>query len=153
MRGRAGYKRCRPRKGGDDMGWTVGPSHVRCSLRRHVFSVLYREQDAGAVVEAVAVLFGEVVDALAGSEFLLAHQRLTDCFAEFRRTGLGRLQRHRHDAFEDLEGVVGMARELAAAVGAVLAFIGGVKRKARLLGEGGIGFGFPVYYPPPPQDG
>src|SRR4051794_26501917 len=73
-------------------------AHPTRSLRRHVFAVLYREQNAGAVVEAVAVLFGEVVDALTGRQFLFAHQRLADRFAEFRRAGLCRLQRHGHDA-------------------------------------------------------
>src|SRR4051794_24393323 len=105
------------------------------SLRRDVFAVLYREQDAGAVVEAVAVLFGEVVDALAGRQFLFAEQGLTDRFAEFRRARLCGLQRNGHDALQYLEGIVGMAGELAAAVGAVFGFVRGVERKAGLLGQ------------------
>src|SRR5207237_10414067 len=38
------------------------------SLRGHVFSVLHGEDDARAVVEAVAVFFSEVIDALARRE-------------------------------------------------------------------------------------
>ena len=41
------------------------------SLRRDVLAVLHGQDDAGAVVEARAVLFGEVVDALAGGDLTL----------------------------------------------------------------------------------
>src|SRR3954451_21051629 len=114
------------------MGWTrfAWPIPCSASLRRNVLTVLHRQDDAGAIVEAVAILFGEVVDALAGGQLLLAHQGLTDRFAEFRRSRFGGLQRHRNDAFENLECIVGVACELAAAVGAVLGFIGGVERQA-----------------------
>src|SRR6266404_7132622 len=48
------------------------------SLRWRVFSVLHGEDDARAVVEAVAVLFGEIVDALAAGDFTFGQQSLTD---------------------------------------------------------------------------
>jgi hypothetical protein len=41
------------------------------SLHQHVFAVLHRQNDARAVVEAVAVFFGEVIDALAGGDLAL----------------------------------------------------------------------------------
>ena len=86
------------------------------SLRRDVLAVLHRQDDARAVVEAVAILFGEVVDALAGRDLLLGDQRLTDRLTEFRRARLRRLQRHRDHPLEHLEGVVGMPGELAAGI-------------------------------------
>ena len=52
-----------------------------------------------SVVETVAIFFGEVIHALAGGNFALGQKRLADRLAEFRRAGLGRLQRHRDDAF------------------------------------------------------
>src|SRR5437763_16293808 len=47
---------------------------ARPSLRRNVLAVLHGQDDARAVVEAVAILFGEVVDALACRDFLLREQ-------------------------------------------------------------------------------
>src|SRR4030081_2745637 len=90
------------------------------SLRRDVFAVLHGQQDARAVVEAVAVFFGEVVNALARGDFALAEESLANRLAEFRRAGLCRLQRHRDHALEHLEGVVGMSSDPAAGVGAIL---------------------------------
>src|ERR1700722_8708414 len=109
---------------------TEPPSH-----RRNVLSVLHGQDDARAVVEAVAVLVGEIVDALAGGDFAFGEKRLTDRLAEFRRAGFGGLQRHGNDALKHLEGVVGVAGELAAAVGAIFGLVGGVERKAGLLGR------------------
>src|SRR5258708_11450606 len=103
----------------------IGPLALcASSLRRNVLSILHRQQDARAVVEAVAVFFGPVVDALGRDDFLLADKSLAESFAEFRRARLARFQRGRNHALEHLEGIVGMAHELAAAVGAVLSFIG-----------------------------
>src|SRR3984885_3152740 len=102
------------------------------SHRRHVFAVLHRQQDARAVVEAGAVLFGPVVDALARRDFVLAHEGLPDRFAEFDRAGLGALQRNRNDALENLERVIPMPGKLAAAVGTIFGLIGRIERKARL---------------------
>src|SRR6476469_1307036 len=58
------------------------------SLRRGVFSVLHGEDDARAIVEAVAVLFGEVIDALARGDFTFGQEGLTNSLAEFRRARL-----------------------------------------------------------------
>src|SRR5580692_9779502 len=105
------------------------------SLRRNVLPVLHRQNDPRAVVEAVAVLFGEVVDALARRDLAFAEEGLADRLAELRRAGFRRLQRGRDHAFEHLEGVVGMAGELAAAVRAIFGFIGGIERETGLLGQ------------------
>src|SRR6266487_700679 len=104
------------------------------SLCRRVLSVLHGEDDARAVVQTVAVLFGEIIDALAGGDFTFGQQSLTDRVAEFARPGLCRLQGHRDHALEHLKGIVGMSGELAAAVGAVFRLIGGVERQTRLFG-------------------
>src|SRR5579864_9321331 len=109
-------------------GWTKAPS----SLQQHVLAVLHRQHDARAVVEAVAVLFGEVVDALARGDVVLGEQRLPDRLAEFRRAGLCLLQRDRNNALQNQERIIGMAGELAAAVGAVFGLIGLVQRQPRL---------------------
>ena len=132
--------------------WTpayAGDDTQFASLRRNVLPVLHGQDDARAVIEAVAVLFGEVVDALARRHVLFAQQGLADAFAEFRRARLAGLQRHRNDALENFEGVVGMAGELAAAVGAVFGLIGGVEREARLLGQRAVGLGLPATSPDP----
>src|ERR1700721_12784 len=112
---------------------TAAPSH-----RGNVFAVLYRQQDARTVVEAGAILFGPVVDALRRRDFVLAHEGLADRFAEFSRAGLGVLERGRNDALENLERVIGVTGELAAAVGSILGFVSGVERKAGLLGTGAV---------------
>src|ERR1700694_4704967 len=65
------------------------------SLRQDVFPVLDRQKNARAIVEAVAVFFAEVVDALTGRNIPLGEQGLADSLAEFRRTGFCRLQRNR----------------------------------------------------------
>src|SRR5216684_8306270 len=103
--------------------------------RGDVLSILHRQDDARAIVETVAVFFGEIVDALARHDFPLGQPGLTDPLAEFRRSRLTRLQRHRNDALENFKGIVGMSGELAAAVGAILGLIGGVEREAGLLGQ------------------
>src|SRR3954464_4354688 len=71
----------------------IGPALVVSILpprlfHERVLAVLHREQDARALVEAVAVLLGEIVDTLARRKLLLRQQRLADRFAEFRRAGL-----------------------------------------------------------------
>lgn len=48
------------------------------SHRRHVLAVLDRENNARAVVETGAILFGPVVDALARGDFAFAQRGLTD---------------------------------------------------------------------------
>src|SRR5437867_5704922 len=101
-------------------------SSLSCSLRRSVFSVLHGEDDARAVVQTVAVLFGEIIHALAGGDFTFGQQSLTDRVAEFARPGLCRLQCRRDHTLEHLKRIVGMSGELAAAVGAVFRLIGGV---------------------------
>src|ERR1700730_739708 len=93
------------------------------SLRRNVFSVLHGEDDARAIVEAVAVLFGEVINALARGHFTFGQEGLTDGVAEFRRARLAAFQRHRNDALEHFKGVVGVSGELAAAVGAIFGLV------------------------------
>src|SRR5437667_5452189 len=55
----------------------------RTSLRGHVFPVLHGEDDARAVVEAVAIFFGEIIDALARGDLTFGQQRLADRLAEF----------------------------------------------------------------------
>ena len=77
------------------------PSH-----RRHILPVLDRQDDARAIVEAGAVFFGPVVDALARGDFAFAQEGLTDRLAEFRCSGFCRFQRRGDDALEDFEGVV-----------------------------------------------
>src|ERR1700682_2940433 len=104
-------------------------SSLPLSPRQNVFSVLHGEDDARAIVEAVAVLFGEVINALARGDFTFGQEGLTDGVAEFRRSGLSAFQRHRDDALEHFKGVVGVSGELAAAVGAILCLIGGVWRE------------------------
>src|SRR5882757_6802663 len=86
-------------------GFSTAVTNSPRSHRRTVFAVLHRQEDAGAVVEAGAILFGPVVDALAGDDFLFAHEGLTDRLAEFRRSRLCRLQRHRNDALEHFKGI------------------------------------------------
>src|SRR4051794_24291027 len=73
--------------------YNAAPSH-----RRDVLSVLHRQDDPRAVVEAVAVFFGPVVDALARDDFLFADEGLPDSLAEFGRPRLAGFQRHRNDA-------------------------------------------------------
>src|ERR1700730_19449614 len=109
------------------------------SLRRNVFSVLHGENDARAIVEAVAVLFGEVINALARGDFTFGQEGLTDGVAEFRRSGPSAFQRHRNDGLEHFKGVVGVSGELAAAVWAVLGLIGRVERETRLFGQCAVG--------------
>src|SRR5882724_9515535 len=99
------------------------PSH-----RRNVLAVLHRQDDPRAVVEAGAILFGPVVDALARGDFAFAQEGLTDRLAEFYRTGFCRFQRGRDDALEDFERIIAMSGELAAAVGAIFGLVGGVER-------------------------
>src|ERR1700744_6299433 len=113
---------------------------------RNVFAVLDRQQNTRAIVEAVTVLFGPVVDALARGNLAFADEGLTDRLAEFRRPRLGRLQRGRDDALEDFKGIVGMAGELAAAVGPVFGFIGGVERETRLLSQRSVGLAFRIHH-------
>src|SRR6202790_1383766 len=103
------------------------------SLRRRVFSVLHGEDDARAAVQTVAVLFGEIIDALARGDFAFGQKGLTDSLAKLRRAGLAAFQRHRDHALEHLKGIVGMSGELAAAVGTVFRLIGGVEREPRLF--------------------
>src|SRR3954465_13963836 len=61
------------------------------SLRQDVLAVLDCEDDARAVVEAVAVFFGVIIDALACRDFPLGQPGLADRFAKFRCAGLGLL--------------------------------------------------------------
>src|SRR6266550_652016 len=106
------------------------PMESTASLARgDVFAVLHRQDDARAIVETVAVLFGEIVDALARRNIPFAQPGLTDPLAKFRRSRLARFQRNGDDALENFEGIVGMSGELAAAVGAILGIIGGVERE------------------------
>src|SRR6478752_8160791 len=55
------------------------------SLHQHVFPVLHRQQNARAVVETIAIGFGEVIDALARGDIALGQKRLAKRVAEFRR--------------------------------------------------------------------
>src|SRR5437016_505266 len=91
----------------------------RVLLRRNVLAVLHGQDDPRAIIQAVTVGLGKIVDALAGGDFPLGQKRLADPLAEFRRAGLGGLERHRNDALEHFEGVIGVTGELAAATGAV----------------------------------
>src|SRR5581483_11676476 len=108
---------------------------ARASLGRDVLAVLDGQDDARTIVEAVAVGLGEIVDALACGYLALGEEGLADRLAEFRRAGLCGLQRNRDDTLQDLERIVGMPGELAAAVRAILRFIGGVERKPGLFRE------------------
>src|ERR1700730_18189397 len=110
--------------------------------RGDVFSILHRQDDARAIVQTVAVLFGEIIDALARRDFPFGQPRLTDRLTEFRRTRLCRFQRDRNDALENFKGIVGMSGELAAAIRAILGLIGGVEREAGLLGRRAVGLAF-----------
>src|ERR1700692_2761218 len=65
--------------------WKHRPSH-----RWHVFAVLHRQNNARAGVEARAISFGPVVDALARGDFAFAQEGRADRFAEFHRTGFCR---------------------------------------------------------------
>src|SRR5258708_10214135 len=109
------------------------------SLRRSILAILHGEDDARAVVEAVAVLFGEIIDALAAGDFTFGQKSLTDRVAEFARPGLCGLQGHRDHTLEHLKGIVGMSGELAAAVGTILRLIGGVARETRPFGQRAVG--------------
>src|SRR6266480_4265336 len=87
-------------------------SSLSCSLRRRVFSVLHGEDDARAVVQTVAVFFGEIIDALAAGDFTFGQESLTDRVAEFARPGLCRLQGHRDHTLEHLKGIVGISGDI-----------------------------------------
>src|SRR6266576_7157018 len=89
------------------------------SLSQYVLPVLHRVQNARAVVQTVAILFGEVVDALTGRDFTLCNQSLANSLAEFRCSGLSLFQRHRHNALQHQKRIVGMPGDLAAATGTV----------------------------------
>src|SRR5437868_11564325 len=70
----------------------------RSSLRQYVFPILHGEQNARAVVQTVAIFFGEIVDALTGRDLTLCHQSLANSLAKFRCSRLGLFQRNRHNA-------------------------------------------------------
>src|SRR5437868_9742241 len=82
-------------------------AHPTWSLRRDVLPVVHGQDDARAIIQAVTILFGEVVDALTCRDFLLGHERLADAFTELRRARLAGFQRHRNDALEHFERVIG----------------------------------------------
>src|SRR6202171_1502914 len=102
--------------------------HELLLARGDVLSVLHRQDDARTIVQTVAVLFGEILDALARHDLPFGQPGLTNPLAKFRRSRLTRLQRHRNDALENFKGVVGMSGELAAAVRGVLCLIRCVER-------------------------
>src|SRR5438270_10393536 len=108
-----------------------GLRQTRRSLGQHVLAILYSQLNALTVVETVAVLFGEVVDALAGGDVTLGEQGLTNRLAEFRRARLGLFQGHRNDALENQERIVGVPGELAAAVRTVFCLVSFVQSQAR----------------------
>src|SRR5581483_5559646 len=99
-----------------------------------VLAVLHRQQNAGALVDAVAILFGKIVDALTCCNLPFTQQRLADRFTKFRRSGARLLQGNGKNALEDLERVVGMRGKLTPAVWAVFRLISGVEGEARLFG-------------------
>src|SRR5258708_22521211 len=75
--------RCADPVADDDGGEMYAPrSHRR--HRRNVFAVFRRQDDAGTIVEAVAILFGEIIDSLTCRDVLLGEQRLADGLAKLR---------------------------------------------------------------------
>src|SRR5438874_11645283 len=109
------------------------------SLRQYVLPILHGEQNARAVVETVAIFFGEVVDALTGRDFTLCHQSLANSLAEFRCSGLSLFQRHRHNTLQNQKRIVGVAGELATAAGTIFCLVGLVQRQSRPFGPRAVG--------------